>query len=180
MLSSHSQKRVLLFKRNTKTIRSFHEGFYIDFQTRDRQWVHGVITKISNDSFYLTKEFVTFHLMGSDTSHISGFSYSLADIYGMPNKGIKIEYMNSRFQINRGAGHVHFYWIKSGYIFRLGALAYAAVHLINGALFSNFTFSPQSLGIAAGVFLPGKLLKYTYKPVLRLKGKYRFQILSLS
>jgi hypothetical protein len=177
--SAFSQRDFLLFKKKNKTLRTFYEGSYIDFQTKNKEWIHGIITDIKKDSFYLTKEFVTFHLMGSDTSHISGFRYSLADIYGIPNKGIKIDYINGQFQINAGAGHVHFYWIKSGYVFRLGAIVYAATHIINNAIFNNFSLSPVSLSIAAGVYLFGRLLKPSYKPVLKLNKKYYIKSFSV-
>jgi len=51
-------------------------------------------------------------MMGSDTTYYSILSFNLNEVKELPKKGLKIDYMNGKFQINRGAGHVHFFWVK--------------------------------------------------------------------
>jgi hypothetical protein len=124
---------------------------------------------------------VQYSLFGTDTSHLNVLGFALSDIYAMPKRGYLIDYIDGRFQISRGGGHVHFYWVKSGAIFRYGAAGYATVNLINGVINDNFTSRDVGrLGAAAGVFLFGVLLKHTYKTTLRVRKKYHFEIIDLS
>lgn len=125
---------------------------------------------------------VHYYLMGSDTFYYNIKSFALPDVYAMPNSGILIHYTNGRFQISRSAGHMHFYWIKSGWLFRTGAAGYAGLHIANGLIQNNLSFrdSKTPLLIAAGVFLGGVLLHKKYKPYLRIGKKYRLTILKLS
>lgn len=61
--------------------------------------------------------------------------------------------MNGRFQITTSGGHVHWYWIKSGWIFRVGAGGYAVLDVANGLIRSNFSLSGSKLGTAAAIIL---------------------------
>jgi hypothetical protein len=71
---------------------------------------------------------------------------------------------------------------KSGWIFRVGAAAYAGLHIANGLIQNNFSFSDSKTELlaAAAVFLVGVLLHKNYKPYLRIGRKYRLEILELS
>ena len=75
---------------------------------------------------------------------------------------------------------MHWYWIKSGWIFRTGAAGYAALSVANGLIKNDFTFTGSRLGIAAGVFLAGVLLKKTYKLTHRLGKKYYLETIKIS
>jgi len=125
---------------------------------------------------------VRYSLMGSDTVHYSVKGFALTDIFALPNKGILIDYINGRFQISRSGGHVHFYWIQSGWIFRVGAAGYAGLHIANGLIKNNLAFSDSKIPLlsAAAVFLGGVLLHKNYKPYLPIGGKYRLGIIKLS
>jgi len=148
-----------LQKRNKETNR-YWKGTTITFQLRDKQWQKGEITKIQTDSFYIKPMVVRYSLMGSDTVHYNVRGFALTDVFAMPNKGILIDYMNGRFQISRSGGHVHWYLVKSGWIFRAGAAAYAGLHIANGLIQNNFSFSDSKTQLltAAAVFLVGVLL----------------------
>jgi hypothetical protein len=177
-----AQQHYLAFKRSNKVIERFWKGSTIAFQLYNKEWQKGEITKISNDSFYIMPVVIKYHLMGADTIRYNIAGFSIADVYAFPKKGILIDYINGRFQISRAGGHVHFFWIKSGWLFRTGAIGYAVLNIINGLLRNDFSFDENrtQLGIAAGVFLGGVLLRKMYTPVLRLGEKYHIETLKLA
>jgi len=175
-----AQQDFFVLKKGNRTIRSYREGFYIAFQTRSKEWTTGTITKIKNDSFAVRPMIVRYHLMGSDTTYYPILSFHLDEVKILPKRGLKIDYMNGRFQINRGAGHMHFYWVKSGLLFRLGGMGYAALHLINGLIENSLAFSWNTFGIAAGVFLIGEILHHTYKVTMQMGKKYHLQSIKVA
>lgn len=179
----YSQEDFFVFRKGNKTIDLFRKGYYIAFQLKNHEWHTGHITKIQNDSFYIRPQVVRYSLtglMGSDTLYYPVQSFALAEVFAMPKKGIQVDYIDGRFQITRSGGHVHWYWIKSGWVFRVGGAGYAGLNIINGLIKNDLSLSGSKLGIAAGVFLGGVLLHKAYKPVLRLRKKYRLQFIKLS
>src|SRR5436190_5061212 len=172
---SFSQGNYLVLKKRNKPIQHFLKNSYITFQQKDGQWMHGIITKIEKDSFYLNMEKVIFSMMGSDTTHFSGFHYALSDVYAIPGKGLKIDYINGGFKINKSAGHVHWYWVKSGWLFRTAAIGYTSLYVANGLIDNDLSFSAGKLGIAAAVFLAGVILHKVYKVIFRLGPKYHLE-----
>ena len=174
----YAQKNILEFKKGRKVISRYWEGSEIAFLASDGEWEKGVIKKIKNDSIYIEPSFVSYYLMGTDTFTLNTVGFSIAGIYAMPKRGMLIDYKNGRFQINRAGGHVHFYWIKSGTLFRYGAAAYVVVSLINGINSEN-KITTEELAISAGVFAFGVLLKCLYKPYHKIGKKYHFKILSI-
>ena len=179
---TYSQQNGLIFKKGSKAINRFWKGSTIAFQLEDKEWRKGEITRIANDSFYISAVIVQYHLLGSDTIHYPPNGYSIGDVYAMPKKGILIDYINGHFQISTEGGHVHWYWVKSGWIFRVIAAGYVGLVIINGLIQNDFSLSENAtqFGIAAGVFLFGFILKKTYTPVLRIGKKYHLSVLSLS
>ena len=89
---------------------------------------------------------------------------STADVFAMPKNGYLIDYIDGRFQISTSGGHVHWYWywIKSGLIFRVGAIGYADLYIANRLINNNLSFGVSNIAIAAGAFLFGVLLKHMY------------------
>ena len=179
-LAGQSQQNILAFKKGHKVITRFWTGNFIAFQLKDGEWRKGEIIKIRNDSFYIRPMIVQYSLMRTDTFHLGVLGFSFSDVYAMPKKGYLIDYIDGRFQISRSGGHVHFYWVKSGWIFRVGAVGYAALDITNGIINNDLTLKDGRLAIAAGVFLFGTLLKHVYKPTLRLGNKYHFEVVNLS
>jgi hypothetical protein len=99
----------------------------------------------------------------------------------MPKRGVLIDYKNGEFQISRSGGHQHWYWIKSGWLFRVASAGYAGLIVANSLLDSDLSISdskPQ-LAVAAGVFLVGVLLKKIYKLTIRTGKKYHLEIFQL-
>lgn len=179
---AYCQQDVLVFKKGNKEINRYWKGSTIAFQTRDKQWQKGEITKIQNDSFYIRPMVVRYYLMGSDTVHYAVRGFAMTEVFAMPNKGILIDYINGRFQVSRTGGHVHWYWIKSGWIFRVGAAGYAGLNITNDLLNDNFSLSKSKTQLltAAAVFLGGVLLHKNYKPYLKIDKKYRIDLIKLS
>lgn len=177
--SAYAQQNVLLYKKKNKTIQQFWVGATITFQLKDKEWRKGELTKAQNDSFYIRPFVVNYSLWGTDTSRFNEEGYSFADIYAMPKRGVTLHYVNGHYSILMNGGHKHFYWIKSGFIFRLGAAMYATVHIINGLVRHNLSISESAkpLGIAAAVFTGGTILHETYKLTHRTGKKYHFAIL---
>lgn len=179
---AYSQDDILIFKKRNKMIARYWKGSTIAFQQWDKQWEKGVITRIRNDSFYIRPIVVRYSFMGTDTLHFPIIGFALTDIVTMPNNGILIDYKNDHFQISGAGGHVHWYWIKSGWIFRTGAAGYAGLHIINGLINNDLSFSNSKgpLLTAAAVFLGGVLLHKDYKPYLTIGKKYHFNTVKLS
>ena len=172
---TYAQSNFILYKKKQKTIATYYEGGYISFQQKDGEWVKGRITKIANDSFHLTEEIVYQSWFRNDTLHYSGFHFSIKDIYAMPKRGVLIDYSKGRFQIVRTGGHQHFYWVKSGLLFRIGGAGYAALNVANGVIEKDFSIANEKgrLGAAAAVYLLGVIMHHTYKLTHRMGKKYR-------
>jgi hypothetical protein len=173
----HAQQDMFLFKKKHTTITLFSKGSYIAFQMAGGEWHTGFITRIKADSFYIQPRVVVYHLISTDTLHFNTEAFTFADVYAMPRRGLQIDFIDGRFQINRAAGHMHFYWVKSGWIFRAGSLGYIVLDAINGLLRNRFTFTGGKYGIAAGVFTFGEILRRSYKVVFRMGKKYHLESL---
>ena len=174
----YAQINILEFKKGRKAVSRYWEGSEIAFLGREGEWEKGVIKKLKSDSIYIQPSYVSYYLMGTDTFTLNTIGFSIADIRAMPKRGILIDYKNGSFQINRAGGHVHFYWIKSGTLFRYGAAAYVAVSLIN-SINSENKITGEELAISAGVFAFGVVLKCLYKPYFKIGRKYHFEMLSI-
>lgn len=168
--SARSQGPALLFKKKNKTIQQYWPGREIAFQHTDREWRKGVLKRVTSDSIFIQPVIVNYFLMGTDTIRYLTTGYALTEIYAFPKPGISIEYDDGRFQIRRSAGHVHFFWIKGGWLFRATGMGYIGLHLVNSI---GASINPVSLAIAAGVTGVGFLLKAMYTPVLRIGKKYK-------
>lgn len=178
----HSQQDILIFKKKSRSIHKYWEGAIITFLTKDKQWQKGEITRIRNDSFYIRPRVVKYNFIGTDTFHFDVRGFSLSDVFAIPKKGYLIDYVNGEFQIIRYAGHVHFYWVKSGWLFRTGALGYSGLHVANGLINNSLSMktSKTPLLIASSAFLAGVLMKINYKPYLRIGNKYQLKMLKIS
>jgi len=170
--SLYSQDDILIFKKGNKSIEKFWKRTFISFQLENKNWEKGELMKIKSDSFYIRPRVIRYSFMRTDTFYYPIKGFKLSDIYAMPKRGYLIDYVNGRFQISKYGGHVHFYWIKSGYIFRLAGAGFAVLGLINGSLIN--------IPIGAAVFAAGILMKKTYKLTIRMKGKYRMETFDLS
>lgn len=169
----------MVFKKASKPINTFWQGSFIAFQTSDKQWRKGEIMRLQGDSFYIRPMIVHYGYMGNDTIRYEVQGYRLADVYAMPKMGFLIDWRGDGFGISGAGGHQHFYWIKSGWIFRAWGLGYAGLHLLNSALYNDSKLDATSLAIAGGAFLFGVWLKHAYKLTLRTGKKYHLEMLNL-
>ena len=74
------------------------------------------------------------------------------------------------------------YWLKSGWILRVGALGYAVLNIINSASHNELSIKNNALplSIAAAVLATGVILNKTYKPKYIVGRRYRLQVLDIS
>jgi len=178
--TASAQKNVLILKKKNHSIQYFREGSYISFQLHNKEWIKGVITHIANDSFALKLEEIRNNFFGPpDTFHYSGYKYAVSDVYAFPKKGVQIEKIDGRYQVDMGGGHQHFYWVKSGWLFRAGALGYAGLYVVNSVIENDFSGSGSALAITAGAFAVGVLLKHTYKLTHKIGHRFTFQMAAL-
>lgn len=176
----HSQEASLVFKKRNNVITTFWKGDFIAFQTDDKQWQKGEVMRIGADSFFLRPMVVRYGYLGSDTTYYEVQGYALRDVYAMPKRGVLVDWRGDGFGMSGQGGHVHFYWIKGGWLFRALGIGYAGLHLLNGVVYNHSVFNGPTLGIAAGVAAIGFLLKRTYKLTLRTGKKYHMEILTFA
>jgi hypothetical protein len=172
-LLARSQQDFFLLKKGNKTIISFRKGFYIAFQTKNKEWVTGDITGIRNDSFMVRPRIIQVQLMRTDTFYFPIMALALSDVVLLPKKGVKIDYIGGQSRINTSAGHIHWYWIKSGLLFRAGGAGLALLGLVNG-------LSINLIGIAGGIFILGEVMHRTYKLTMKMGKKYHLQFIKIS
>ncbi len=170
--SLFSQEDVVLFKKGNKTIDKFWKGTFIAFQLENKTWEKGEVMKIKNDSFYIRPRVIKYSPFGTDTLYYPIKGFAVSAVYAMPKRGVLIDYVNGQFQISRTGGHQHFYWIKSGLLFKIGGAGYAILSIVNGI--------PGGIAIGAALFAAGMAMKKTYKLTIRVKKKYRMEVLSIS
>lgn len=179
-LVAHSQQASLVFKKRNNVINTFWKGDFIAFQTDNKQWQKGELMRIQTDSFYIRPMVVRYGYLGSDTTYYEVQGYALRDVYAMPKRGVLVDWRGDGFGISGQGGHVHFYWIKAGWLFRALGIGYAGLHLLNGVLYDHSSFNGPTLGIAAGVAAIGFLLKRTYKLTIRTGKKHHLEILAFA
>ncbi|MCX6319340.1 MAG: hypothetical protein NTW29_18835 [Bacteroidetes bacterium] len=173
--SSWAQHDFFILKKRTKTIATYHTGSYIAFREKYGPWQAGIIKKIHNDSFYLQSSIVHYYLMGSDTQYLPIARYALRDVMYLPGPGIKIDYKDGEFRVNRGAGHVHFFWVKSGLLFRILGIGYGALNIFNSFVTNTVQFSWGAMGVAAGLYIAGRILKKAWKFERQIGRGYHFR-----
>lgn len=162
-LSVLAQRDVLLLKQKNQTIQSWTTGSYLLFQFSSKQWIEGIIKKIQNDSILIDQIQVRqvgnqFGLPTIDTAHFGLMKFHISEIYGMPKRG--------------SASNL----FTNGSLFQLGSGAYILLNVTNSLIKSDPVFGSDNLpklGIAAGVFIVGKLLEKSHKTYLQMGKKYR-------
>lgn len=177
---SYSQHDFLVFKKNYKTIARFYKGSYFAFQLKSREWKTGYISKIQNDSFWIRPQVTYYGLIMTDTLWFSELSFALSDVRALPKKGVAFRYGNGGFEITGSGGHQHWYWIKNGWVFMVGASGYALLDATNGIIRNDYSLSNSNLKIIAAIFLGGLILHKTYKLYLPLGKKYRLETIKIS
>lgn len=177
-----AQNYNLILKKRNKTLNKFWEGSMIAFQLKDKTWQYGEIITIKKDSIFIKPRMIQYSYLHADTlpSFVTGFA--LKNIYALPKPGVVVDYDNGYFRMNRKSSVVRAYWIKSGWIFRVGALGYATLNIINGIANNDLSIENNGtqLAIAASVLAIGIILDKTYKPKYIIGKKYHLELLDLS
>lgn len=161
-------------------VRQYWKDAPFTFQLKDKQWVSGVISGITPDSFYFRQEIIRYSLLGTDTLRISGFSFAPDDIYALPARGQSVMYVNDQVRIT--SGQQKFVWVRNGAIFRIGGAGYLFLNMVNHLIDGDSPFIQNNLpnlGIGAGVYLLGEILHRTYKPHIYIGKKYQLEIVAL-
>jgi hypothetical protein len=175
-----AQSDYIVLKKGKKSIQHFWKDSHITFQLQDGQWLRGIITGIRPDSFYFKQEIIRFYLTGADTFHVSGFAFSLKDIYALPARRQIAVYENDPVKVI--PGHERFLWIRNGFIFRVAGAGYVGLNLANHLIQGDPPFERDNLtrlGIGTAVFLLGEILHLRFYPYLRMGKKYRLEIVVL-
>jgi hypothetical protein len=176
----NAQEGYITLKKKGKAVRHFWKDAPFTFQLRDKQWVSGVITGITTDSFYFRQEIIRYSLIGTDTLRISGFSFSPGDIYALPTRKQSVVYVNDQVKIT--SGREKFIWIRNGFVFKAGGAGYLFLNLINHLIDNDSPFTKNNLpdlGIGAAVYLLGAILHRTYKPYIYIGKKYQLEMVVL-
>lgn len=166
---SFSQSDLLVLKQRNQVIQTWVTGSVIDFQFSSKQWIQGIIKNIRNDSILM--EIIVLHqvptqlgFLKTDTARMGLMKLHVNEMYGMPKR-----------QFRSGI-------ISNGALFQLGAGAYIFLNVFNSLIHNEPVFSSQNLtglGIAAGVFLAGKILQSIHKTYITLGRKYKMETIHI-
>jgi hypothetical protein len=171
---AYSQRHYLVLRKKNKSLQFYWKGSHFTFQQKDREWITGILTKITTDSFYFTKEVIRYNGMGTDTLRYGGYSFEITDVYALPTKNELMVYENDRVHII--LGHEKFAWVRNGFIFMVVGAGYAGVSITNDLVNNSPPFAKENLaglGIAAGVFLFGLYLHHNFDPYIHIGKKYQ-------
>ena len=164
-----SQSDLLVLKQKNQIIQTWVPGSFIDFQFSSKQWIQGIIKTVRNDSILM--EIIILHQVPTqlgflkiDTARMGPLKLHVKEIYGMPKR-----------QFSSGI-------ISNGALFQLGSGAYIFLNVFNSLIHNEPVFSAKNstgLGIAAGIFVLGKILASTHKTYITLGGKYKMETIHI-
>lgn len=165
-----SQNDLLVLKQKNRIIQTWITNSFISFQFSSKQWLQGNIKAIRNDSIILEQMTIRqvpdqFGFPTLDTARMGILKLHVKEIYGIPKR-------------NFGSG-----LITNGVLLQLGSGAYIFLNIFNSLIHKEMVYSPQNLtrlGIAAGVFVMGTLLRASHKTYIVLGKKYTMQTLHLT
>jgi hypothetical protein len=126
---TYAQNGYIVLMKRRKAVQYYWKDSHFTFQTKDRQWLTGILTKIGNDSFYFTQEIIRYNSMGTDTLHFSGMAFSLIDVFALPTKREEIVYDHD--QVRTILGHEKFAWVRNGFIFQVIGAVYMGLSVAN-------------------------------------------------
>ena len=169
-LSASAQNNILLLRKNNRTVKTLFEGKYIAFETKQKNFASGIITKIGKDTIYIRH----FEIMRSATEYggvyfDTSFRYTTA--IHIKDIGAVHPFRNLRGYANSG----FLLMIAGGGVMVLGAV--------------NGLYRKESIGdwykpsgfISAGVLAgTGYLLRRASKKKFVIGRKYQLKILSIN
>jgi hypothetical protein len=178
---AYAQNGYIVLKKRQKPIQYFWKDAHFTFQTRDRQWITGIITGISNDSFYFTQEIIRYNLLATDTLHFGGMKFSIKDVYALPTKNEEIVYDHDRVRII--LGHEKFVWVRNGFIFQVAGAGYVGLSIANDLAQNDPPFAKSNLAgiyIGSALFLIGTLMHLRFDPYIHTGTKYNLACVTIS
>ena len=170
-----AQPDLFVFKKGNRTKMIFSTGSYIAFQVESRAWIAGTITKVQHDSFFLKPIELIYRSMSIDTIATEIVPFALTDVFALPKEGVLVDFRDNQFQIDMGGGHLHWYWIKSGWIFEILGTGYIALDAVNGLIQNDFTFSLSRYGPTAAMIALGVILHHPYRLTYRIGKRYSIE-----
>jgi hypothetical protein len=179
-IAANGQGNFLVLKKRDKPVQHFWIGSRITIKPFNSDWLRGVITRITPDSFYMTQEIIRYSMRGDDTFHFSGLRFAIKEIEVMPTKKQMMYYKEDRVIVI--PGHTKYMWIKNGFLFQVAGAGYATLNITNHLINKDPPFSKKNLpglGIGAGLFLLGEFLHLRYDPLIHLGKKYRLEAVML-
>jgi hypothetical protein len=178
---AHAQNGYIVLMKRQKAIQYYWKDSHFTFQTRDMQWITGIITGISNDSFYFTQEIVRYNLLGNDTMHFGAMKFSLSDIFALPTKNEEIVYYKD--QVHVIPGHEKFVWVRKGFIFQVLGAGYVGLSVANDLAQNDPPFAKTNLAgifIGTALFLMGTVMHFTFDPYIHPNKKYHLKSVSIT
>jgi hypothetical protein len=165
-----AQSDLLVFKKKNRTIQSWSSGSYIIFQMENRQWLEGYVRRVWRDSIRieLVKIDRVINNWGTynfDTTGMGLLILHVKELRALPKK-------NFSYNI-----------FSNGQLFRLGAMGYVSLNVINSLSRKDPVFAPDNLGnlgIAGLVFLTGIMLGSFQRTYWETGKKYRCEVVRLS
>jgi len=179
-IAGSAQGNYLVLKKRDRPVQHFWIGSRITIKPSNSDWLRGIITRITPDSFYLTQEILRYTMMGYDTLHISGMRFSIKEIEVLPAKKQMVYYKDDRVIVI--PGHTKFMWVQNGFLFKAVGAGYATLNITNHLIDKDPPFAKKNLpglGIAAGLFFLGEFLHLRYDPMIHLGKKYRLEAVML-
>jgi len=165
-----AQTDLLVFKKKDRTIQSWSSGSYIVFQMENRQWLEGFVRKVWRDSVRV--DLVKFNRVVNnwgfysiDTARMGLIDLHVKELRALPKK-------NFSYNI-----------FTNGQLFKLGAIGYATLNIINTLSSNEPVFAPDNaskLGIAGLVFLGGAVLGSFHRTYWEVGKRYRFVIVPIA
>src|SRR5690349_6181046 len=177
---ANAQGNFLILKKRNKPIQHFWIGSRITIKPSNSDWLRGIITYITPDSFYFTQEIIRYGMLGDDTLHISGLRFAVKEIEVLPTKKQIVYYKDDRVMVI--PGHTKFMWVKNGFLFQAVGAGYSTLNITNHLIDKGPPFAKKNLlglGIAAGLFSLGTFLHIRYDPLIHLGRKYRLEAVML-
>lgn len=180
-LSANAQHDFIILRKGSKTLARYERGSFITLQLQNREWYHGEIVRIANDSLYVHRMTVSYSMMGMDTSHYGIIALALRDVYALPKKRAMFNYEGQQVKLIRGKQV--FVYLKNGLILQLAGGGFLALNLINSVIRDEPPFGKKNIGniaIGTGIFLIGEMLRRSYKPTLKMGRRTYLKYVSLS
>lgn len=165
-----AQTDLLVFKKKNRTVQSWSSGSYIVFQMENRQWLEGFVRKVWRDSVRV--DLVKFNRVVNnwgfyslDTARMGLIDLHVKELRALPKK-------NFSYNI-----------FTNGQLFKLGAIGYASLNVINNLASKDPVFAPDNaskLGIAGLVYLCGAIAGSFHRTYWEVGKKYRFVIVPVA